>query len=407
MKLSLCLTIGLLAQAAAHDTTRNRATAMRVKSGSLRRGRKNIISILQCPVAQTCADPCKDAESGNPLCDESEECLTKVSMFELNGIKCPGCAVFDRCEKEEPVVCPVPRCMDPCTDYSSGWEEATPRCAKGEKCLTKPGFFKSGDQKCPGCSVFDKCEAEVVVDIPICPMIACIDPCSVCEEGEKCITKQSHAESGCPVCPVFEKCEKEEPVLTCGKIACQDPCLGRSSGSDKPQPLCGDEERCLTTPSYMKNGCPACSVFDRCEPIPTEQLPVPKICPMVACLADPCQLEECPEGTVCLTKPSYFDHDGVRCPGCSVFDKCDKLPEIEIEPNPLPCPMPGCLDACMDYEKGWDDATPKCKDGYECVTKMSYFDNGGGEKCPGCPEFDRCEQIVSWQPREEIKLSAP
>jgi hypothetical protein len=118
-----------------------------------------------------------------------------------------------------------------------------------------------------------------------------------------------------------------------------------------------------------------------------------EVCPAIKC-ADPCMeyssflsqaQPKCSDNEVCVTKPKYFRQGKLRCPACASFVKC-KPKSVD----PVPCPMPSCLDPCLDYDFTADLTSPKCPESQKCVTKMQYYDPDG-LKCPLCLVFDHCE----------------
>ena len=95
------------------------------------------IEVNLCPIP-SCAPPCLQCPSG--------ECTTKPGFFNVDGKKCPGCPVLDKCiDNKRP--CPVVRCADPCSTCPS------------RKCTTKQGFLNRevNGEKCPGCCTLVKC----------------------------------------------------------------------------------------------------------------------------------------------------------------------------------------------------------------------------------------------------------
>jgi len=236
-------------------------------------------------------------------------------------------------------------CLDPCTSFEDGYDKPKPMCQEGEQCLTRPEYFKNRGLECPGCPIFDRCE----------------------------------------------KVEPAETILPCPMMRCMDPCMDYSNGYENVKPMCGDHQKCLTKPDYFEmdgQKCPSCSVFDKCE----DTKPI-VVCPMVACFADPCSFQDCPDGTVCLTKQSYYKEGDLECPSCPIFDRCEKVePPIEPYPLPYPCPMVMCIDPCTQYDDNWEISKPMCPEGQECITKPTYFDGGNDQKCAGCGAFDRCEE---------------
>jgi len=369
------------------------------------RGYSSPASILQCP-KMGCPNPCVDG-SGAPLCDAGTKCRTAPATFEWKGLECVGCPMFDSCVSEEMKIgapttpCPQHRCPDSCMDYTG--EEPAPKCALDEECVTRQVFFTFEGRNCPTCDAFDRCEKiDSSNGPPVCPMVICrVDVCAdKCGEYENCITTNSYTEAGCPVCPAFDRCEErqlteEEECLRMQKqMGCTDPCLDWNAATDpatgRPPPRCSQTERCLLQPTFLQSGCQACPVFERCEELDIlDPLPLPGECPIPEnCPDDPCEDDPCPYNTRCLTKPSYFEHEGLSCRGCSVKDRCETT-ATNTTSSSL-CPMQdNCLNPCYDYSLGFDDAPPICGEGYECRTTMPFSDNG----CEGCPQFDGCDII--------------
>lgn len=121
-----------------------------------------------------------------------------------------------------------------------------------------------------------------------------------------------------------------------------------------------------------------------------------EVCPAIKC-ADPCTeyspylsqaKPKCSDNETCVTKPVFFRTGKLVCPGCDVFVKCK--PKQKQSVDPLPCPMPMCMDPCADYDFATDLTTPKCPPSQKCITEMQYYDPKG-LNCPMCLAFVRCE----------------
>lgn len=190
-----------------------------------------------CPQVR-CANPCVNQ------CAKDETCVTKPSRFYR---RCPGCPVFDKCVPmiRDIDICPVPSCVP-----------VQCPCRNDQKCITKPGFFRSnGGKRCPGCPVFDRCE-DPLIAIDICPIPACVRPDCPCGIGQTCKTRTSFFDFNgkkCPGCPVFDGCEGPSPQ-TCGNQVCGEGlvCCNASCGVCTPPGGFCTQQAC--GPVYRNSG---------------------------------------------------------------------------------------------------------------------------------------------------------
>jgi hypothetical protein len=182
---------------------------------------------------------------------------------------------------------------------------------------------------------------------------------------------------------------------------CTDVC--KASG----QPICGDEETCVTEPSVFKTRrteCQGCDVFVRCESMdngrgqgiatgePNPSTPPPgTTCPVNSCLV-PCEDEfgqpRCGPEQTCITDPnSFLLPDGTKCFGCPIFLSCEDKKLDTPPPRGEVCPVNACIIPCED-----EFGQHRCDESYQvCVTDPNILLLPDGTECFGCPIFMGCE----------------